>query len=155
MRLYLVQHAEAKREEEDPSRPLSERGLRDIRRVADYAERHLKIHVNRIVHSGKLRAKQTADVLAEHLNPVNGVVEADGLEPLVDPEVWVKRLAEESEDMMLVGHLPHLSRLTGRLLYGGEGKEAVSFKMGCIVCLERDEGGSWTIQWMVTPEILP
>jgi phosphohistidine phosphatase len=36
MFLYLVQHAEAKKEEEDTSRPLSERGIQDITKVALY-----------------------------------------------------------------------------------------------------------------------
>ncbi len=39
MFLYLVQHAEAKREEEDPLRPLSENGLRDIKKVAFHVSR--------------------------------------------------------------------------------------------------------------------
>ena len=37
MLLYLVQHAEAKREEEDPARGLTDKGWKDIRRVAGYA----------------------------------------------------------------------------------------------------------------------
>ena len=155
MRLYLVQHAEAKREEEDPSRPLSEKGLEDITKVAKYAEKHLKIRVDLIIHSGRLRARQTADVLAEYLRPISGVMKAEGLEPLADPKVWRNRLAETATDTMFVGHLPHLSRLTGLLLFGDESKEVVAFKMGGIVCLERDEVGRWTVQWMVTPEILP
>lgn len=155
LRLYLVQHAEAQREEEDPSRPLSQRGLEDIRKVAKYAEEHLHLAVDLIVHSGKLRAKQTAEILAEHLCPPKGVRAAEGLEPLADPKVWEKRLSEAVEDIMLVGHLPHLDKLAGRLLCGDGGKGAVAFKMGCILCLEKDEIGCWSVQWMVTPEILP
>ena len=56
MKLYLVQHAESKRKEEDPSRPLSEKGWEDIRKMAKYAEKYLHIQVNQIFHSGKLRA---------------------------------------------------------------------------------------------------
>jgi len=37
MFLYLVQHAEAKKEEEDPARGLSEKGLQDIKKMAAYA----------------------------------------------------------------------------------------------------------------------
>lgn len=67
MRLYLVQHGEAKKEEEDPLRPLSERGREDVQRVAKYVEK-LDIKASIIFHSGKLRAKQTAEILAEKLN---------------------------------------------------------------------------------------
>ncbi|MCH8022628.1 MAG: phosphohistidine phosphatase SixA [Thaumarchaeota archaeon] len=155
MRLYLVQHAEAKREEEDPSRPLSEKGLEDTRKVAKYAHEHLHIQADEIIHSGKLRAKQTAEVLADHLNPAKGVSVGEGLEPLADPKVWGKRLSEATANLMLVGHLPHLSRLAAQLLCGDTGSEVVAFKMAGIVCLEKDENDRWTLQWMVTPEILP
>ena len=56
MKLYLVQHAESKRKEGDPSRPLSEKGREDIRKMAKYAEKYLHIQVKQIFHSGKLRA---------------------------------------------------------------------------------------------------
>ena len=35
MRLYLVQHGEAKPEEEDPERPLTDRGASDVRRCLE------------------------------------------------------------------------------------------------------------------------
>jgi len=155
MRLYLVQHADAKLKEEDPSRPLSDKGWRDIRNVAKYAEKYLQIQVTRIFHSGKLRANQTAEVLAEHLHPAKGLSVGEGLEPLGDPKVWKNRLAEATEDIMLVGHLPHLGKLTSHLLTSDKNKQVVTFRNAGIVCLEREDGGYWTIQWMIDPEILP
>jgi len=155
MRLYLVQHAESKRKEDDPSRPLSEKGEGDIRKVAKFAEKHLQIQVRQIVHSGKLRAKQTAEILAEHINPEKGVKVAEGLEPLSDPKVWESQLAETTEDIMIVGHLPHLSKLASHLLARDEIKDIVTFRMAGISCLERNESDHWTIRWMITPEIIP
>ena len=155
MKLYLVQHADAKSKKEDPSRPLSDRGWEDIRRVVKYAEKHLHIQVEEIIHSGKLRAKQTAEVLAEHLNPTKGMIDSEDLEPLADPRIWKNRLAETAGNIMIVGHLPHLGKLTGLLLTGDKSKEIVRFRMGGIICLERDEGSRWTIQWMTTPETIP
>lgn len=155
MRLHLVQHAEAKCKEEDPLRPLSDKGWEDIRKVAKYAEKHLQIRVEQIVHSGKLRAKQTADVLAEHLHSVKAVTVAEGLEPLADAKVWKNRLAGTTENIVIVGHLPHLSKLTGHLLTGDEGKGVIAFRMGGIICLQKDESGRWIIQWIITPEIIP
>lgn len=152
MRLYLVQHAEPRRKEEDPTRPLSERGWEDIRKMAKYAGEHLRIEVEQIVHSGKLRAKQTAEVLAQHLNPPKGVAADENLEPLADTEIWKKRLVKTTEDIMLVGHLPHLSKLASYLLVDNENKEVVAFRMGAIICLGRDEQHRWTIQWLITPE---
>lgn len=155
MRLYSVQHAESKRRDEDPSRPLSEKGWEDIRRVAKYAGKYLHIRVNKIFHSGKLRAEQTAQVLADHLHPAEGVMAAEGLDPLADPKVWKNRLADATEDIMIVGHLPHLGKLAAVLLVGHESKDAVTFKNGGITCLEKDERGQWTIQWMITPDMIP
>jgi len=153
MFLYLVQHAEAKREEEDPQRGLTEKGLQDIRKVAVYAER-LNIKPTQIFHSGKTRALQTAQVLADHLRPEKGVSETDGLAPLDDPKVWFERLSRITEDIILVGHLPHLGRLSGLLLCGDKEKGIVDFKMGGIVCLKRFEDGHWAVEWMIVPEIV-
>jgi len=153
MRVYLVQHAEAKREEEDPSRPLTEKGLNDAKKMAKYAKERLRIQVDQIFHSGRLRAQQTAEILAEHPNPPKGVAAVEGLEPMADPKVWKTRLSEATADTMLVGHLPHLSKLAASLLCEDESREPVAFKMAGIVCLEKNSSNRWTIQWMVVPEI--
>ena len=156
MRLYFVQHAQAKRKEEDPARPLSEKGEKDIRKMATTLKDHANIQVNVIFHSGKTRAKQTAQALAEALSAHQGIREAEGLDPLADVEVWAKRLAsdEVDEETMLVGHLPHLSRLTSRLICGNEAQEVVRFRQGSVVCLERGEEGGWAVSWMLIPELV-
>ena len=70
MKLYLVRHGEAKDEREDPERHLTEKGLRDVKRLAAYVvSEHMNIKVDRIVHSGKTRALETAEVMAEYLHP--------------------------------------------------------------------------------------
>lgn len=153
MKLYLVQHAEPKHKEEDPSRSLSEKGWKDIKKMAGYAKDHLHINVEQIVHSGKLRAKQTAEVLAEYLTPKE-VMSDENLAPLADPRVWQKKLTKRSKDIMLVGHLPHLSKLASILLIDYENKEGITFRMSCIVCIECKQDGHGTILWMVTPEII-
>lgn len=151
MNLYLVQHAEAKHEEEDPQRPLSDKGWADIRKVATFVAAHAGIQVRRILHSGKTRARQTAEVLAEYVNPAEGIQETDGLEPMANPSTWAQRLGNVKEDTMLVGHLPHLSKLASLLLCQDETKRIIDFQMGGVVCLRRDESGSWSVRWMVIP----
>ena len=152
MFVYLVQHAESKSEQEDPSRSLSAKGMHDVKKVASFASQcNLKIHM--IFHSSKLRAKQTAEVLSERLTPAKGVSEVDGLAPLDDPAIWAERLKDIPEDVILVGHLPHLDKLASLLLCGDKDKNIISFKMAGIVCLERTDTGSYALQWMVTPEI--
>ena len=72
MKLYLVQHAEAVPAEDDPDRPLSDKGRTDVQRVASFLAR--SVRVGRIVHSPKMRARDTAVLLAQALGP-GGVVE--------------------------------------------------------------------------------
>jgi phosphohistidine phosphatase len=153
MFLYLVRHAEAKREEEDPARPLSEKGLEDIAKVASYVSL-LNISIDEILHSSKLRAKQTADVLFQSLKPVRGLNETDGLAPLDNPEVWADRLKDLSNDIILVGHLPHLPGLASLLLCGNTDNNIVSFREAGLVCLKRNDSDRWSLQWMLTPEIV-
>lgn len=151
MFLYLVQHAEAKPETEDPQRGLSEKGMKDIGKVASFISK-LNLQVDEILHSGKLRAKQTAEVLAEALKVK--ISETQGLAPLDDPHIWANKLKNIERSIMLVGHLPHLEYMTSLLLCGSKEKKVVSFKMAGIVCLKR-EGESWSLNWMIIPEIIP
>jgi phosphohistidine phosphatase len=152
--LLLVQHAEAKSEQEDPLRPLTDKGRQDIERVAQYLRQHLPSSPARILHSGKLRAQQTAHVLAEYLDPAGGVEVADDLDPLADPQVWAGRLTGITEDTVLVGHLPHLARLASQLVCDNAQVKVVEFQMAAVVCLGRDETGAWTVRWMITPEVV-
>ena len=156
MRLYLVQHAEAKQKEEDPARPLSEKGKKDIHKMAAYLKDHANIQIGTIFHSGKTRAKQTAQALAQTLSPLGGIREAEGLDPLADVEVWAKRLDsdEMDEETMLVAHLPHLSRLASRLICGSDETSTIGFCQGSVACLKRGEEGGWMVNWMLIPELV-
>lgn len=154
MNLYLVQHAEARSKQEDPERSLSEQGQVNINKVAAFVARHASIQVRQIVHSGKTRARQTAEALANALPSAKGTGAVEGLAPLDDSAIWAERLAATDEDMMLVGHLPHLSKLAALLVCGDQSKKVVDFQMGGVVCLVRDEEGIWSVRWIVTPQIV-
>jgi phosphohistidine phosphatase len=149
MKLYLVQHAKPK--EEDPERHLSEKGIADVKKVAAFVAESIEIKT--IVHSGKARAKQTAEILGDYLRAPE-IKGAEDLKPLADPSVWATRLAKIDEDLMIVGHLPHLSKLCSILVGEDKDKKVVNFQMGGVVCLERDEMGSWCINWIVIPELM-
>ena len=64
------------------------------------------------------------------------------------------RLNQETGTVMLVGHLPHLSRLVSRLFALQADHMLVRFQMGGVVKLERDVAGRWVLCWMFTPELL-
>ncbi len=146
--LYLVQHGKAAAEAEDPARPLTTEGREDVKRVAACVAR-LNFTVPTICHSGKLRAKQTAKLFAQVLAPAS-VEEIGGLAPLDDPAA-AKTLIERTDlPLMLVGHLPHLSRLVSALT--GTEHEVVKFQMGGVVALVSADPG-WQVAWMLTPDI--
>jgi phosphohistidine phosphatase len=72
MAIYLVRHGEAKNKKEDLSMSLSEKGISDSEKISKQVSRILALQglsINRIFHSGKLRAKQTAEILAKHIMP--------------------------------------------------------------------------------------
>ncbi len=151
MFLYFVRHADAFSENEDPARSLSEKGIQRIKKVAHYMAGR-DITVNRLFHSKKLRAMQTAQVLAEHIKIVEGMAETDGLAPMDDPQLWFERIAGMKEDIMLVGHLPFLGRLAALILCGDKEKDILNFETAGIVCLRRLED-NWLIEWMIMPEV--
>lgn len=155
MELYLAQHAESKSKEEDPERGLSDLGFANIRKVAGFAK-NMNICVNSIYHSDKLRAKQTANELAKTINPISGLKQRDGIAPMDDITSMKEEINKSDKNLMIVGHLPYLDKLTSALLCEDENKNIVSFQNGCIVKLVRtDEANSWSIKWMIAPEICP
>jgi phosphohistidine phosphatase len=152
MHLYLVQHADALTDDIDPARPLSEQGRADIERVATLLRGRLR-GLSHILHSGKTRARQTAEILARALTAGTAIEQAHGLNPLDDPEPFARRIDTSDEDLMLVGHLPFMARLAAFLLTSGAKAEVVVFQPGTVLCLEGD-GGTWRVAWMLRPELL-
>lgn len=152
MKLYLMQHGEAMAQTENPERPLTERGKKDIARMAAFLTR-LGVHLHEIRHSGKKRAEETAKIVAQYLYAQERVVAEKGLNPNDDVRPVATLLQQETLPIMLVGHLPFLSRLTSVLLTGDPERTLVQFHTGGVICLERQEE-PWILQWMVIPEII-
>ncbi len=150
MKLYLVQHGEAKSESEDPQRSLTENGKEEVQSVAGVAKK-LDLHPSNIYHSGKLRAKQTAEIFSDSLKrPAEA---AQGLNPNDDVRVWADRISAEKEGFMIVGHLPFLEKLASLLTTDNESVRPIIFRYGAIVCLEKKEEKGWGVRWILTPEM--
>ena len=154
MELYLFQHGAAKSEEEDPERALTDEGRRTVERVARFAQK-LNIRLQVIEHSDKLRARQMAEILAAHLSPAEGTRQISGIKPNDDVAPMYARLAGVKTNLMLVGHLPYLSRLASRLVGMPAERTVVQFQMGGIVRLDRDDAGQWMLRWALPPEVVP
>jgi len=154
MNLYLVQHAEAVSKEQDPDRPLSNKGRADVDDIAAYTGNHISLQVDQILHSGKTRAKQTAEVLGQMLQPAGGVKEDPNLGGGDDPAIWANRLADTNQNIMLVGHMPHLRKLASLLLCGDQDTKIIDFQNSGIVQLVRNDHGEWLVGWIITPDIV-
>ena len=151
MELYLVRHGAARSAQEDPARPLSEQGQDEADRVARTAAR-CGMRGVRIHHSGKLRAQQTAEILARHLSPPEAPTPLAGLAPNDDPHIARRVIEEASGALMLVGHLPHLARLTALLLTGQDDSERFVFESAALAGLRRAEAG-WRLRFLISPEV--
>lgn len=153
MKLYVIQHGNPVPKEDNPDRPLSIQGERDVRKIALYLEEHA-IRLQEILHSGKTRARQTAEIMMSALNPDADLVKRGGLSPLDDPNLIVDYIKDRQKDLMIVGHLPHLSKLVSLLVSGSESVSVVTFQQGGVVCLERKKEGDWTVVWMIIPDMV-
>ena len=152
MNLLLVQHGQAKTREEDPAMPLNADGERAVGQMARWLAT-TGTRVDEIRHSVKERARQTAAAFAQHLSPEPAVKEITGLKPMEDVLTVADGLKGYQGSLMLVGHLPFMSRLTGLLVTGDPEREVVQFRNAGVVCLS-DEGGRWQMSWAVVPDLL-
>ncbi len=153
MRLYLMRHGEANSPNKDPQRGLSARGVREVEKVAERLSAHAP-RVQAIWHSGKARAAQTAEIIARTVSAEQGVTARAGLAPDDPIEPMREEMIAATDDLMLVGHLPFLGKLASALVAADEWAGVVSFGQATCACLERDEKGSWRVNWVATPDLL-
>ncbi len=154
MYLYLVQHGASKSEAEDPQRSLTDEGRRTVEHMAECLA-SLGVALDRIEHSEKLRARQTAEILAARLQPQDGTKQVSAMGPNDDVRPMLDQLQTETKNVMVIGHLPYLSRLVAALLGIEKDQTIVEFRMGGVVRFGRNESGRWSLLWAVIPDLLP
>jgi phosphohistidine phosphatase len=142
--LFLLHHADAVDAQIDSQRPLSETGRLHAEQLAVRArDRGAKPDV--IWHSGKLRARQTAELLWKACNPLAEFSATRGLQP-DDPPEWIKDVVNaDVRHILLAGHMPHIGRLY-RVLVGDTATAAVGFPLHGLVALEQLDG-RWKEVW--------
>ena len=147
--VYLVHHGDALLPDMDSRRPLSARGLEAVRTLAaETARRGARPAC--IWHSGKLRARQTAEAFWLACNPLATFSAERGLQP-TDPPEWMRdRLSGEPREIMLVGHLPNLPRLFRVLLGEDPDASTISFPLHGIVVLDT-QAEPWRELWRLEP----
>ena len=152
MALYLVQHGKSLTKDKDPQKGLSQEGIAETERIAQAAKEYA-VTVLKITHSGKTRARQTAEIFEAALKPLGGIHKGSGLNPLDDVTVFADTI-DSTKDIMLVGHLPFMERLTAYLITGYSEKPVFKFQNSGIVCLDKDLAAeSWVIKWTLMPHI--
>ena len=155
--LYLIRHADALDGDVDEERPLSPKGHRQVRHLARFLGATRAVEVLEIWHSPLVRARQTAEELAQEtgwgarLRKVKGLLSED------PPGMMAAQLRDASLPIALVGHNPHLESLATLLATGQAGPCAFVFRKCAILALEpvRGQGaGQWAAAWQVAPELL-
>ena len=146
MIIYLARHGDYLNGNDDFTRGLSERGRTDVAAVA----REMKskgVQIRATLHSGKLRAQQTAEILADELMVSSIISLADGLAPNDDPVAFeALQFPALASDTLIVGHLPFMGLMVSHLLE--------AFEAGTVVCLEQAEDGKWSKRWALHPSRL-
>jgi phosphohistidine phosphatase len=133
LKLYLVRHGNAgdpdRWEGPDDSRPLSERGRRDLRRTATVLARRETIDV--LCTSPLVRAVQTAEIVAQALE-IDDVEVLEELRPDVPVQQVLDRVAQlTGKRLGLVGHDPQMTGILAAL--SGQPPERLRFPKGAVV----------------------
>jgi phosphohistidine phosphatase len=140
MLLLLVHHADAVGPGVDPQRPLSSLGLAQADRLAARAKAEQFLPAS-IWHSGKLRARQTGEAFLRICNPFAAFRMVRGLRPDDPTEIVRDALPGETQDLLVVGHMPHIAALLQQLV-----PDAAQFPVHGMVMLASDDG-VWSELW--------
>lgn len=160
MNLYILRHGIAVEHgaagyENDDERPLTSKGERKVWMIAD-AMKALEISFDLILSSRLVRARETAEIVAEAFKAKKRLELTDTLAPQESAKPLIEFLNEQGavDDVLLVGHEPFLSRLVS-LLISGNSHTWVLLKKGGFCKLSTDElknGQCATLEWLLTPK---
>lgn len=153
MKLYLIQHGEACDKAVDPERPLTDNGKADVNRLAVYLRKN-NIQVDRVIHSGKLRAQQTVERLLNSVGNHATVEVSDKIGPNSVVEEFSELSFTWEEDTLIVSHMPFLAKLVSQLCIRNTDTLFANCTPGSALCLQRNDLNQWQINWMVRPDSL-
>jgi phosphohistidine phosphatase len=164
MNFYLMRHGLAVSGDEagigtDSERPLSPKGIKQMRRAAKGLAR-LEIPFSSLLTSPLIRARQTAGIVAEALGLESELEEISGLAPESSVEHLLFGLTrfQHRDHILLVGHQPLLSETASYLVCGKSGVSlALPFRKGGLCRIEIDAlppTSPGTLHWLLTPKQL-
>ena len=152
MRIYLLQHGEAVAKEIDPARPLSDKGRKEVSNIAKFVMKE-NLDLKRILHSGKLRASQTAEIWTSVLLQSGVIEEVSGISPNDPVDQFIPIINTYTDNTLIVGHLPLMACLVSHLLTGDANKKLVDYQPGSIICLVHICEEQWILNWMIRPPL--
>jgi len=159
LELYLIRHGVAaergKEWPDDSKRPLTPDGIARLRRSARGLN-ELQISFDQMVTSPLVRARQTADVLAEEMKGKPPIATADALAPAGSSAAVMQELAKyvRLARVALVGHEPNLGELAAQLIGA---RTPLEFKKGGMCRIDFDmlpPKGGGMLRWFLTPKML-
>jgi phosphohistidine phosphatase len=162
MNIYIIRHAIAvdrgtPQYEDDSQRPLTDKGKKKMRQIAR-GLLALGVDFDLILSGPYVRAKETAEILAEVLKTKTAVAFSENLIPMGDPDLLIAEMNEKYNvnSIALVGHEPHLSTLIG-LLVSDNASLDMTLKKGGVCRLSADDlhhNRKAALEWLLTPGIL-
>ncbi len=148
--VVLFRHGEAYPDTLDPQRPLTERGKVETKKVAE-ALRRAGVKVDEIIHSPKLRARQTSEIISSVLG-VHSVRESTLLLPDADPRKTLELIRDTSHNLILCGHLPNLARVFSLLYLGKDTDKSIELNTsGAVGLVEVEE---WVLSFLLDSSLL-
>jgi phosphohistidine phosphatase len=161
MNLFIIRHAIAAEAgsagfADDSQRPLTEKGRMKMEAVARGLH-SLNVNLDLILSSPYLRARETADILADVFKMRARPALNENLTPMGDIERLIGEIKASTsvENLALVGHEPSLSALISMLL-AGTPEILVNMKKGGVCCLTLDNmrKDQAMLEWLLTPSQL-
>lgn len=154
MKLYLMRHAEALSAEINPECPLSDRGKAQAQKIANFLAPQ-GILVSHVFHSGKLRAQQTAEIVATAIASKRLISVLPGITPNDQVSPILTEINEWTESALIVSHLPFLPRLLSALILHHENEMLVDFQCATLICLTQISPKKWYMNWALPADLLP
>ena len=119
---------------------------------------HLGVEFDLILSSPYVRARETAEIVADIFKMKKKIAFSENLIPMGDPELLIPEVNEKYsvDSIALVGHEPHLSTLVG-VLTTENTKLDITLKKGGVCYLSTDDlhhEHRATLEWLLTPGIL-
>jgi phosphohistidine phosphatase len=153
MDLYVLRHAKAERAApDDASRPLTQKGQRDARRLGRWMQDH-GVVFDLVATSSLARAQETASLVLQGAETPPPLEVWGELEPVGTVDGVLERLAalDSGRDVLVVGHEPLLSALVSAVI-GGNRVRLAKGALAKVGGFAPGAGGE--LEWLVTPAVI-